>query len=392
MSELTIVHSGGAETFQPGRVVRVGRDEACDVTVDDARVSRSPHLEIDGTAGAWVLTDLSSGGTFAGDTRVESVVLDGTQTFRLGADPGGPTLTTTVLAPAPRTRGPATDPAFLATLSPSDRSLRITCGDRTHVFAFGAAVSIGRGADNDVRSESLVVSRHHLRFTTEGTDWFAEDLGSQRGTWVDGRRVAGRFPVAGSFSIWLGGVGAGEEVGVVTAGEHRLPDRVATTTTVFTDLVGSTSLLARIGDPAADSFFRDHATALIAVASEHDGEIVKNTGDGLMVVFHAAVSALDATAAMQRAVQAGLAARDVSMRVGAATGDAAREVGDWFGVPVVQAARLCAAAEGGRILVAELTVLAAGRRGDHVLRPMGPLELKGLPDPVVAFELDWSTG
>lgn len=384
------MHAGGAETFRPGRVVRVGRDDACDVTVDDARVSRSPHLEIDGTAETWVLTDASSGGTFCGDIRVESITLEGTQTFRLGADPDGPTVTTTVLAPVPVPRGPATDPAFLATLSPTDRSLRVTCGGHTDVFPFGGEVSLGRGADNDVRSDSLVVSRHHLRFTTEGNDWVAEDLGSQRGTWVDGRRVAGRFPVAGSFSIWLGGIGAGEEVGVVTAGEHRLPDRVATVTTLFTDLVGSTSLLTRIGDPAADAFFRDHATTLIGVASEHDGEIVKNTGDGLMVVFHAAVNALDAAAAMQLAVQPDLTRHDVSMRIGTATGDAAREVGDWFGVPVVQAARLCAAAQGGQILAAELTVLAAGRRGDHVLHQVGPLELKGLPDPVVAYDLAWS--
>lgn len=387
MSDLTIVHAGGADTFTPGRCVRVGRSSDCDVTVDDARVSRSPHLEVECTEGGWVLMDRSRGGTFIDGVRVGEVRLVGTQTFRLGSDPAGPTITTTVTAET--ATAPGTDPAFLATLSPTDRALHLDVEGRAHVFAFGSDITIGRAPDNDVRTGSLLVSRHHLRFGCEGSDWFAEDLGSQRGTWVDGRRRAGRFPVAGTFSIWLGGAGAGEEVKVVTAGEHRLPDRVATLTTVFTDLVGSTSLLTQMGDVAADTFLREHMTALIEVASRHEGEIVKSTGDGLMVVFHAAATALDAAAAMQRAVGDDLTAHGVSMRVGVATGDAARERGDWYGVPVVAAARLCAHASGGQILVAELAVLVAGSRGEHDLTPIGAVELKGIPTPVVAYDLRW---
>lgn len=383
MSDLTIVHAGGAETFAAGRRVTVGRDRDCDVTVDDARVSRSPHLELEVSGGGWVLTDHSRGGTFLDGVRVEAVRLAGTQTFRLGADPDGPTITTAVTA----TTG--TDPAFLATLSPTDRALHLDVEGRSHVFGVESAVTVGRAPDNDVRTENLLVSRHHLRFDCDGPEWFAEDLGSQRGTWIDGRRRAGRFPVAGTFSIWLGGVGAGAEIRVTTAGEHHLPDRVTTLTTVFTDLVGSTDLLARMGDTAADSFVREHMTALIDVASRHEGEIVKSTGDGLMITFHAAVNALDAAAEMQRAVDDGLAAHGAAMRVGVATGDAARDRGDWYGVPVVAASRLCAHADGGHVLVAELSVLVAGSRGAHDLLCVGPVELKGIPAPVVAYDLRW---
>lgn len=384
------MHAGGAETFAGDRCVSVGRDDGCDVTVDDARVSRSPHLTIEGSDGEWVLTDHSRGGTYLGGVRVAEVRLAGTQTFRLGADPAGPEITTSVPTGAGSDAG-TTDPAFAATLAPTDRSLRLRFEGRTHVFPFGTAPTVGRAADSDVRTESLVVSRHHLRFGVEAGQWFAEDLGSQRGTWVDGRRRVGRFPVAGEFAIWLGGTGAGAEIGVATAGVHHLPDRVTTLTTLFTDLVGSTSLITRMGDTAADTFLRDHATALIEVAARHEGEIVKSTGDGLMVVFHAAVTALDAAAEMQRSVNADLAAHGVAMRVGVASGDAAYERGDWYGVPVVQAARLCSLAAGGQVVVSELAVLNAGSRGAHTLEPIGPVTLKGIPDPVDAYDLHWQT-
>ena len=67
--------------------------------------------------------------------------------------------------------------------------------------------------------------------------------------------------------------------------------------------------------------------------------------------------------AMQQAVE--LMARSerlpLTIRVGVSAGDVTLEDGDCFGTPVVEASRLCAAADGGQILVAEVvTVLARG--------------------------------
>ena len=60
-----------------------------------------------------------------------------------------------------------------------------------------------------------------------------------------------------------------------------------------------------------------------------------------------------------------------------------------FGVPVVEASRLCAAADGGEILAAELVRALARGRGGFVFEPMGDLELKGLPEPVPAGRVIW---
>ena len=56
----------------------------------------------------------------------------------------------------------------------------------------------------------------------------------------------------------------------------------------------------------------------------------------------------------------------VAVRIGVSVGDATQEEGDYFGPPVVEAARLCAQANGGQVLVSYLTRMMVGRRGDRV--------------------------
>ena len=77
------------------------------------------------------------------------------------------------------------------------------------------------------------------------------------------------------------------------------------------------------------------------------------------------------------------------MRIGVSLGDATEEEGDYFGVPSVEAARLCAAAEGGQIVVNELVRLVAGAGDGDRFRSLGGLELSGISEPVHAFELRW---
>ena len=56
--------------------------------------------------------------------------------------------------------------------------------------------------------------------------------------------------------------------------------------------------------------------------------------------------------------------------------------------PVVEAARLCAAATAGQILVSDVVRLLARGKG-HTFTPLGELTLKGLPEPVPASEVRW---
>src|ERR1019366_486976 len=62
---------------------------------------------------------------------------------------------------------------------------------------------------------------------------------------------------------------------------------------------------------------------------------------------------------------------------------------DYFGDPVVEAARLCASCDSGQVLATDIVRWMAGRRNRHQCRSIGELTLKGLPDPVETVEIVW---
>jgi class 3 adenylate cyclase/pimeloyl-ACP methyl ester carboxylesterase len=165
---------------------------------------------------------------------------------------------------------------------------------------------------------------------------------------------------------------------------------------LFCDLVASTELLRALGDDASDVVRRSLFDALGSAVREHRGTVVKTAGDGMMVTF--ATSAADAVACavdMQRA--AGRIQHDdeplgLQLRIGISFGEASREVGDWFGTPVVEAARLESAARPGQILVSEVVQTIVGTRGGARFRPAGKRDFKGFPRPVVVIEVLWDDG
>jgi class 3 adenylate cyclase len=162
-------------------------------------------------------------------------------------------------------------------------------------------------------------------------------------------------------------------------------------TLLFTDLVGSTELLERLGDDAAEEVRRTHFRLLRDAVTNAGGEEVKNLGDGLMTVFPSAVEAVRCAVLMQQAVQRHNEHGNdpLSVRVGLHVGEPIRDEGDYFGTPVVVARRLCDVASGGQILASQLARDLVGSRGEFVFESVGPMALKGLADPVSAFEVRW---
>jgi class 3 adenylate cyclase/tetratricopeptide (TPR) repeat protein len=168
---------------------------------------------------------------------------------------------------------------------------------------------------------------------------------------------------------------------------------IDTATVLFTDLVDSTAARARLGEDAADELRRLHDQLLTGAIERHEGAVVKGLGDGLMATF---ASAADGVAAAVD-IQQQLAAHNrrtpnnpLTVRIGVSAGDVVREAGDCFGRPVIEASRLCAAAEGDQILVADVVRLLARNRSEHAFVTVGELELKGLPDPVAASSVSWA--
>jgi class 3 adenylate cyclase/tetratricopeptide (TPR) repeat protein len=160
---------------------------------------------------------------------------------------------------------------------------------------------------------------------------------------------------------------------------------------LMTDLVGSTAIADRVGPEAAEELRTEHFGVLRGALEGSGGREVKNLGDGLMVVFSSASEALSCAAEMQQAVEARnrRAEEQLGVRIGVSLGEANVEDGDYFGEPVVEAARLCAHAAGGQIVVGALVRQLGGARTPHGFRALGELALKGISEPVAAFELAW---
>jgi class 3 adenylate cyclase len=165
-----------------------------------------------------------------------------------------------------------------------------------------------------------------------------------------------------------------------------------TVTIVFTDLVGSTALSSSLAPDVADQLRETHLALLREAVQAHGGTEVKSLGDGLMVVFPISSGALNCAEAMQQAINRYnlTAPNALSVRIGLSHGEANERDGDFFGDAVVEAARLCAAAEGGQVLASQLVQLTAGRRATQQFVPIGDLELKGLSEPVATVEMQWS--
>ncbi len=167
--------------------------------------------------------------------------------------------------------------------------------------------------------------------------------------------------------------------------------RAGTVTLLFTDQVGSTETLQRLGDEEGERLRRAHFGLLREAAALHGGEEVKNLGDGLMVAFVSAVDALACAITIQQAVHRAQAGDglELAVRIGLNVGEPIRDEGDYFGTPVVIAKRLCDAGAPGQILASELVRGLAGTRGGFAYRALGAVALKGVAEPIGACEVIW---
>ena len=72
-------------------------------------------------------------------------------------------------------------------------------------------------------------------------------------------------------------------------------------TILFTDLVGHTAMMRRLGDERGREVLRDHERIIRDVLREHGGAEVKTMGDGFMASFPSVTRAVECALALQRA-------------------------------------------------------------------------------------------
>jgi GAF domain-containing protein len=174
---------------------------------------------------------------------------------------------------------------------------------------------------------------------------------------------------------------------------------------VFCDLRGYTAFTETAEPEEVLDFLRQYHGALGPLVSQFEGTLDQFSGDGIMVFFNDPVPCPDPA---ERAVNMAVAMRSAANTLIADWRERGRDLG--FGAGIAQgyatlgqigfsersgytaigtvcnvAARLCAEAKDGQILLSQLVNVAL--RGSVTTEQLGPLTLKGLTQPVVAYNV-----
>jgi class 3 adenylate cyclase len=164
-----------------------------------------------------------------------------------------------------------------------------------------------------------------------------------------------------------------EWAGTHTFAGPALSRRRTLATLLFTDLVDSTPIAAKLGDRAWRELLSGHFAAVRSALDRYSGREINTTGDGVLATFDGPAGALRAAEAIRDAA----ARHELRVRAGVHVGEVEFAGGDVRGVAVHEAARIMGKAGAGEILVSETTRALAEPSG-FAFEDRGLQTLKGL--------------
>ncbi len=165
---------------------------------------------------------------------------------------------------------------------------------------------------------------------------------------------------------------------------HRLP--AVEVTLLFADVAESTELTNRLGDHGAYSLIRRFCAIVRDAVVEHGGEALELRGDGALLAFSSPHAALACALQIQReCARTG----PLAVRMGLHTGRALRLERGYFGQALILAARVADQARAGEILVSESLRDRVGGREEFRVGARRSLEIKGFPQRMNAFCIEW---
>jgi len=162
-------------------------------------------------------------------------------------------------------------------------------------------------------------------------------------------------------------------------------------TFLFTDIEGSTRLVKALRE-RYPRVLAEHRRLVRAAVAAHDGHEVDTQGDAFFVAFASAKQAVLCALEIQRALadHAWPAEGEVRVRIGVHTGHAVPAGGMYAGLAVHRAARICATARGGQVLVSQTTQSIVEDEEEELgfsLVDLGEQKLKDLDRSVRLFQL-----
>jgi class 3 adenylate cyclase len=154
-------------------------------------------------------------------------------------------------------------------------------------------------------------------------------------------------------------------------------------TICFTDLVGSTELLDRLGQSEYMVLLAENDLIIRSALIRSNGREVKHTGDGFMVVFEDVDKALGWSLDVRESFEQ---RSDLDVRLGIAAGEPVDRDDDIFGAAVTMANRICSSAGPEQIFASDV-VRDLGVEGGFSFDDGRTEVLKGFAEPVTIYEL-----
>jgi class 3 adenylate cyclase len=162
-------------------------------------------------------------------------------------------------------------------------------------------------------------------------------------------------------------------------------------TVLFTDIVGHTEMMQRLGDSRGRDVLREHERITRDTLKQHGGHEIKTDGDSFMLSFGSVTSAVDCAIALQRAFAARNEGADEALhvRIGLNAGEPVEEDGDLFGSTVIMASRIAAQAGAGEILVPDTVRGLLSGKG-FIFSDRGEFVPKGFEEGVRLWDVRWT--
>ena len=146
------------------------------------------------------------------------------------------------------------------------------------------------------------------------------------------------------------------------------------TAILFTDIVGFTALM-RADEKKALNLLYYNRQLLEPIIKRHNGEILKEMGDGTLNSFPSAIEAVRCALEIQEMLEAVPA---LNLRIGVHIGDVIEEGDDIFGDGVNIASRIQGLAEPGGICLSQAVYDSIQSQADIRAKSIGKRELKGI--------------
>ena len=168
---------------------------------------------------------------------------------------------------------------------------------------------------------------------------------------------------------------------------------MAEVTVVFADLTGSTGVFEALGDARATQAVTRVTDWLGKVCVAKGGHVVKNLGDGVLMVFANNLGAVEAVIEMQRLHTERIKTWPENLRmrlqIGMARGDVIEQAGDYFGDTVNVASRLSDLSGPDQILGADTVIDSLP--GDSLVRfrSMGAMDIRGRNESCTVYRVEW---